>query len=149
MQLTPHFWLREFTESSTARDLGIDNSPSPTHLANLKQLAQTLEQVRALLGHPVFISPGYRSPKLNAALANSSSTSDHMNGLAADISCPGYGTNLEVAQTLAASDIKFDQLIYEQGQHTTWVHLGIGSRMRQEVLSWKSGKGYVRGVRKL
>lgn len=148
MQLTPHFSLRELTNSSTAANLGLDNSPTPEHLKNLKKLANTLEQVRTLLGHPVFITSGYRSRQVNEAVGGSS-TSDHPKGLAADFHCPGFGSDYQVALAIANSDIEFDQIIYEQGRFGTWVHLGIGERMRREQLSWKTGSGYFKGIRRL
>jgi hypothetical protein len=38
MLLAPHFSLEEFTLSSTALALGIDNTPTPAHLENLNKL---------------------------------------------------------------------------------------------------------------
>ncbi len=148
MQLTPHFLLREFTRSDTAKRLGIINSPNAAQTENLKQLAFKLEEVRKLLGHPVIITSGFRSPALNRAVGGST-TSDHSHGLAADFHCPGFGSVEEVCRAIADSNIDFDQLIFEQGSRSDWVHFGVGDRMRREVLSWKSGKGYVRGVLKL
>lgn len=146
-QLTPHFKLSEFTRSATAESRGIDNTPDSEHLTNLINLANTLEAVRALFGGaPVVITSGYRSPALNKAVGGVA-TSDHANGLAADFTVKGY-TVQQAAEKIAASGIRFDQLIFEQGS-TEWVHLGIGSRMRGEVLSWKKGVGYVPGIRNL
>ncbi|MFT0531892.1 D-Ala-D-Ala carboxypeptidase family metallohydrolase [Castellaniella hirudinis] len=144
MQLTQHFALAEFTRSDTARRLGVDNTPTRHHLANLHVLAVTLEGVRALLGHPIIITSGYRSPALNAAV-DGSATSSHCEGLAADFHCPGFGPDQAVAQAIADSALEFDQLIFEQTR-THWVHLGVGDRMRREVLSWRSGRGYQRGI---
>ncbi|VFR32617.1 Phage protein [plant metagenome] len=137
--------MDELTRSDTASARGIDNTPGPAHLANLQRLAETLEQVRALLGHPMLISSGYRSPALNRAIPNSSSTSDHSNGLAADFTSPRFGTVRKICEAIIASGIKFDQLIYEQGS-TKWVHIGIGPRMRREVLSWSPARRYVPGL---
>lgn len=147
MRLSPHFLLSEFTRSATAESKGIDNKPGPEHYANLRQLAATLERVRAALGHPIIISSGYRSPALNRAVGGSS-TSDHANGLAVDFTCPGFGTAQQVCEAIIAAGIPFDQLIYEQGA-TEWVHLGIGTRMRRQALSWSPKSGYVSGIRRL
>lgn len=149
MKLTPHFRLSEFTRSNTATNLGIDNTPSVEHLANLERLAKTLENVRTVLGNnPVLISSGYRSPELNRAVGGSA-TSDHSNGLAVDFTCPGFGPVSEVCQAIVDSGIPFDQLIYEQGAGSNWVHLGLGARMRQQVLSWSPNRGYVTGLHEL
>lgn len=62
LRLTPHFSLDEFISSETAQRRGIDNTV-PLHLIpNLVVLAEGLEQVRALLGNPIRVTSGYRSP---------------------------------------------------------------------------------------
>ncbi len=145
--MTPHFKLSEFIRSDTAARLRVNNTPSPAHMANLERLALALEEVRELLGHPLLITSGYRSPALNRAV-DGSSTSSHSQGLAADFHCPGYGSDMEVCQAIADSGIQFDQIIYEQAR-STWVHFGIGDKMRRQVLSWRSGAGYRNGVVKI
>lgn len=145
MQLTPHFALAEFIRSETAARLGIDNTPDPHSLANLHLLAAKLEDVRALLGCPMIITSGYRSPALNDAV-DGATTSSHCYGLAADFHCPGFGPDQAVAQAIADSALEFDQLIFEQAR-THWVHLGVDEKLRRDVLSWKRGVGYARGVR--
>lgn len=144
MQLSPNFSLREFTYSTTAIRHGISNDPSPEHLSNLKVLAAHLELVRELLGHPMTITSGYRSPELNR-LVDGSSTSSHSHGLAADFHCYGYGSDFDVCRRIAASRLKFDQLIYEQA-NSTWVHLGFDSKMRRDIISWRKGLGYRNGI---
>lgn len=129
MQLSQHFKLSEFTRSDNAKRLGIDNSPTPEHLENLKRLAAAAEVLRELFGVAITPSSGYRSPKLNAATPGSSPTSDHSQGLAFDF-LPRGCTVAQAVAKIRASGIKFDQLIDEP----TWVHFGIGARMRQQVL---------------
>ena len=48
IQLTAHFVLEEFTLSSTALSLGIENKPTPEHMPNPQKLAEQMEKVRAL-----------------------------------------------------------------------------------------------------
>lgn len=129
MQLSKHFALSEFTDSNTARARGIKNDPGPAHLANLRRVAIGLEWARSILGRPIRLTSGYRSPALNAAVGGSR-TSDHANGLAADITVSGMSA-LEVARQLADSPMQFDQLIYESDRNV--VHLGFGDRMRRQV----------------
>ena len=146
MQLTPHFKLSELTRSSTAVKLGLSNAPGPGHLNNLRKLAASLEEVRGLLGTPMDISSAYRSPPVNAAVGGSS-TSDHANGLAADFTSRRFGSVREVCEAIAASSVSFDQLIYEQKPGgRLWVHLGFGSRMRRQVISWSPSRKYVNGI---
>lgn len=148
MRLSEHFTLEEFTRSATATARGIDNTPNAAQLENLKRLAAALEDVRKLLGgKPIIISSGFRSAALNKAVGGSP-TSDHANGLAADFTCPKYGSVESICRAIATSKVPFDQIIYEQGG-TDWVHFGIGSRMRRQILSWAPGKGYVVGIHRL
>jgi zinc D-Ala-D-Ala carboxypeptidase len=143
MKLSPNFHLDEFIVSPTAERLGIDNMPSASVLERLKMTAGHLEKVRAVLGKPMLISSGYRSPALNKAVKGSP-TSDHMDGYAADFICPGYGRPIDVCRAIIKAGIAFDQLIEENGR---WVHIGFGPRMRGEVLTWKGrGEGYQRGL---
>lgn len=142
--MTPHFNLAEFIRSDTAARLRINNAPTLSHMENLQRLALSLEEVRSLLGHSIIITSGYRSPALNKAV-DGSATSSHSHGLAADFHCPGFGSDFEVCKAIAGSGIQFDQLIFEQA-NSTWVHFGIGDKMRRQVLSWRSGKGYRNGI---
>jgi len=48
MLLTPHFSLEEFTLSSTALALDIENKPMPEHLENLRKLAQRFWRSRSI-----------------------------------------------------------------------------------------------------
>ena len=83
--LSPHFSLKEMTESQTARKHGIANIPTPDAVENLKRLCQcSLEPLREELGLPVVITSGFRTKALNDLLAHSSERSQHMQGQAAD-----------------------------------------------------------------
>ncbi|MFZ7338194.1 D-Ala-D-Ala carboxypeptidase family metallohydrolase, partial [Comamonas jiangduensis] len=100
MQLTPHFALAEFTRSAKAAQLRLDNTPTGKALENLKRTAEILERVRAHLGVPIIITSGYRGPVLNKAVGGATS-SDHLQGLAADVLAPKFGPPYEVAKALA------------------------------------------------
>lgn len=152
MNLTPHFTLEELIHSDTAKAKGIDNKPTRTEIANLMRLAQTLEEVRNVLGgKAIIISSGYRGEELNKAVGGVNDSA-HRYGLAADFICPAYGSPYEICEAISESGVKFDQLIYEIGPRSPWVHLGLragGSLPRMEVLTWKSGLGYRAGLQKL
>lgn len=135
--LTPHFTLSEMTDSQTAARKGIPNMPpvgSPER-ANLQRTAETMEEVRTILGDkPILISSGYRSPAVNAAVGGSKSSA-HMSGLAVDFSCPGAGTPLQICRALEPhmKKLGIDQLIHEYG---TWVHLGLtGGAPRHQAMT--------------
>lgn len=139
MNLSDNFQLSEFTSSQTAERRGIDNSPTVEVLANLTQLVQKMEQVRAVIGRPIRITSGYRCPDLNR-LIGSSSTSSHVKGLACDFTVPGLSL-LDVVQAIRKAKIEFDQLILEFYNPDTgggWVHIGIGEAMRNQLLTINS-----------
>ena len=144
MQLSPHFSLAELTASETALRKGLDNTPTPEALDALHTLAAGLEQVRALLGQPIYVTSGYRSLKVNSAVG-SSPTSDHVKGYAADFVCPGYGPPLEICKAIRDSDINYGQLIYEG----TWAHISFAPGWNKSVLTahFRDGKAtYTVGI---
>jgi len=136
MNLSPHFTLEELTSSDLGSRHGIDNTPSQFEIENLTKLANKLEEVRKVLEHPIYITSGYRCSLLNK-LVGSKPTSSHVNGLAADIKCPAFGTPEMICRKLAESGIVFDQLILEfpTPEGGGWVHIGIGSKWRRQVLT--------------
>ena len=145
MMLTPHFSLAELTFSATAQRRQIDNSPPPSVLRNLNQLAVGLEDVRAALdGLPIRINSGYRCPALNR-IVGGARLSAHLDGWAADFVCPDFGSPLEIVRVLARSDLVFDKLI----QEGTWVHISFAPEARRQLLTAHFGPGgttYTTGV---
>ena len=145
MQISEHFTLEELTASQAAVRNGLDNKPDLEAVKNLRWLAGTLEEVRKLVGKPVYVSSAYRSPAVNKAVGGSSKSA-HMRGLAADITVPGM-TARDLAELIRSSSIAYDQLILEFGQ---WVHIGLAEGvMRKQVLTASySPKGvtYTQGI---
>ena len=131
--LSPHVTLEEMIASQTAARLGIDNMPTdPVILDNLKKTAELLEQVRTLLGsRPIIISSGYRCLTLNTAIGSQPSSA-HVQGQAADFTCPNFGNPHQVCQAIAASNIQFDQLIYE---FASWTHIAWAKNPRKQLLT--------------
>lgn len=140
MNLTEHFTLDELTHSETAVRRGIDNTPDEYVLKNLRMLADGLERVRSVLGHPMRISSGYRSPLLNA-IVGGSRNSYHIRGLAADFTCPAFGTPRDVAMAIvtAADSIDYDSIIHEG----RWVHIQFSDNPRRQVLTARFANGGV------
>ena len=145
--LTQNFSLDEFVFSQTAARRGIDNTPDVAVLRNLQRLADTLEEVRSRLGDvAILVSSGYRSPALNKAVKGAKDSA-HLSGLAVDFTAPRFGTVLQTAKAVSASDIAYDQVIYEFGR---WVHLGLapeGEIVRRENLSIMVAGQYFNGLR--
>jgi zinc D-Ala-D-Ala carboxypeptidase len=143
VQLSPNFSLTELVYSETAERNGIDNTPPPEIMENLRRLARGLESVRALLGAPLEISSAYRCAALNKAVGGSSASA-HVQGLAADFACPAFGSPLEIAQAIQRSGLEFDQCILEYGR---WLHLSFSDAPRRRLLTiYDEEEGYLAGL---
>ena len=136
MKLSPHFTLQELTVSDWAARNGVDNTPPLDIVANLTKLAEKLEEVRAILKQPIIVNSGYRSPKVNKAIGGKP-TSSHQYGLAVDFKSPSFGTPEDIVKALSVTELRYDQLILEFATPDGggWVHLGIGNKMRQQLLT--------------
>jgi len=130
MKLTDHFTLEELTLSQTAERHGISNAPDDEALANLRELALLLEDIRHMVKVPVIVSSGYRSPEVNS-LVGGAPNSAHLYGRAADIIAPPF-TPYDLAERIAVSSLQFDKLILEFGR---WIHIQIADNPRRLVLS--------------
>jgi zinc D-Ala-D-Ala carboxypeptidase len=137
MNLTPHFTLDELTHTDHRE---FDNTPNDVELANLKRLADFLEQVKALLGgKPIMVNSAFRSKQVNDAVG-SKDTSQHRIGCAADIRVPGM-TPDEVVKAIRSSGLAYDQLIREFDR---WTHVSIPNHesdaaRKQSLIIDKSG----------
>lgn len=140
-----YFWLSEFLHSDYATRHGIDNTPGPDELENIRNvLGPGMGRVRDLLGCPIFISSGYRAPFVNSGIGGSKK-SQHVQGLAADFTCPAFGTPLAVCYRISMSDISFDQLIHEG----TWAHISFTTNPRKQVMTahfGANGVTYTQGL---
>ena len=141
MNLSAHFTLEELTRSETALRKGLDNTPDAETIANLTELANGLEKVRELLGHPIHVNSAYRGPKVNSAVGGSKNSA-HMRGWAADIVCPGFGSPREVCHAIMSSTIDYDQLILE---FDAWTHISFEPTMRRQNLTI-DGSGTRNGI---
>jgi len=135
-KLTEHFSLEEFTLSSTALALNIENKPTDEHMQNLQHLAGRMEEVRALFGKPIEITSGYRNPQVNAAVGGVPKSA-HALGHAADFHVHGL-SDLEAAKVIRDSSLTFDQLIFEKNR---CVHISFDPQMRRHVLRQPGGPG--------
>ena len=140
MRLSTNFTLEEFTRSQTAIRQNIDNTPTEEHSENLKLLCEmVLQPVRDHFG-PIAINSGYRGVVLNKTIGGSFK-SQHCQGQAADIECPGTG-NRHVADWIS-DNCTFDQLIlefYTPGiPDSGWVHVSFnrGSNRMQRLRAVK------------
>ena len=131
MNLTEHFTLDELTSSETAERNGWDNTPNETELANLKRLAEFLEEVKTTLGgKPIMVSSGYRGKQVNDAVGSKDS-SQHRVGCAVDFRVPGL-TPDQVVRAIIASGLPYDQVIREFDR---WTHLSVPNRSKSTRLN--------------
>jgi zinc D-Ala-D-Ala carboxypeptidase len=118
MNLTENFTLEELTHTSHRQ---FDNTPNDAELANLRRLAEFLEQVKEVLGgKPIMVNSAFRSKEVNDSVG-SKDTSQHRNGCAADIRVPGM-TPDQVVRAVIASDLPYQQVIRE---FDAWTHVSI------------------------
>lgn len=147
MKLTENFSLAELLRSDYGLRHGLDNFPPDSIYPNLKILAEGLERARLVIGKPLRISSGYRSPDINRAVGGSR-TSFHMQGLAADIEVDGM-TPLEVCTLLDKhrDEVRFDKVILE---FFGWSHIQFapkGDAPRYATYTIKDKRtGYVEGL---
>ena len=132
-----YFTLNELTKSSTAKRLGIDNTPTKQHEANLIALVdKILDPLRQAYGKPIIVTSGYRCDKLNKAIGGAS-TSQHKEGLAADIRSveDTISENKKIFDLIQKLKLPFDQLIDEYNYD--WVHVSYSNRNRRQIIHTK------------
>lgn len=118
MNLSPHFTLAELTHTDHRE---FDNTPNEAELANIRRLAEFLEQVKTILGgKPIMVNSAFRSKQVNDAVGSKDS-SQHRIGCAADFRVPAM-TPDEVVKAIIASDLGYDQVIREFDR---WTHISI------------------------
>jgi len=136
MKLSKNLSLSEVTYSQTAIRKDIDNSPTDTHIENLKYVAEKVFQpIREHFGVPIYISSGYRSKALNEAIGGSQ-TSFHSHGMALDLDQDGRNKGVSNADVFyyIKDNLQFTELIWEFGteDNPNWVHVAIAPGRENE-----------------
>lgn len=156
--LSAHFSLEEATMSQTAARNGIDNSPSPQVLANMREAALGMEMVRMELNsNAILVSSWLRVEALERIVARDGflawcrkrnlppieanwvkyfATKSHPKGFAIDFTCPTFGTPEKVMQRIVASKIPFQQCILE---YSRWVHVDFDGNAREALVIDNTG----------
>jgi len=118
----PNFRYKEFIKSMTAIRYGINNIPTnETIWKNIENLAvNVLQPIRNEFGR-IYISSGYRSPKLNIKIGGSS-TSNHCRGEAADIEPLESGITLLDIFNFIVDKLDFRWVICEYFKNG-WIHI--------------------------
>lgn len=128
-----HFTIAELCRSNTADRFAIDNRCRKEHVVNLTRLVENvLDPLRDAYGKPIIVNSGFRSEALNRKIGGSP-TSDHMKGMAADITGGNPKENRRLFYLIQELRLPFDQLIDEK--NFSWVHVSYrGSDNRNQVL---------------
>lgn len=127
-----YFRLEEFTSSETAKRLDIENNPNGGDIHNIVQLVKNvLDPARQYIGQPLYITSGFRSRELNAAVGGVLA-SQHCTGHAADITCSPK--QLQLLYNYIANTLDFDQLIYYIGRNFIHVSFVTHRRNRKQII---------------
>lgn len=128
--MTPNFTLSEFIKSRKAVEKGIDNSLPPELQSEAFATLSMMENIRGFLSDlarkeiKIYISSGYRTPELNAAIGGDPN-SDHMKAAAVDWTAPEFGTPIQIARVLEGNmdNLGIGQLINEfPNSKGPWIH---------------------------
>lgn len=116
------FTLEEFTRSSTAKKLKIDNTPSDEVIRNIEYGVQmVLDPLRRMLQTPITITSGYRCSELNKAVGGVSN-SWHTKGNAADIRVKNEEEAKAIFQVLKTLP-SVDTVLFEHSANSIWMHV--------------------------
>ena len=135
-----YFTIKELTNSSTAKKIGIDNTPTPEIRVKLNTLISALDKIREQYGKPITVTSGYRCPELNRAVGGAvnpdgTPKSQHCKGEAADL----IGENkaetkkiFEIAKELG----NYDQLLFETNKGgSVWVHISYKASGNRKIIN--------------
>lgn len=144
MKLSQNITLDMLTRSQTASRKGIDEQFNPPQeiIEKLKGLSENVIERLLLIFPDLFISSGYRSEALNAAIGGANS-SQHTKGEAVDLQIT-KSSNICIAQVLIRAGIEFDQMIVEFGtmEKPSWIHVSWKKQgNRGQILRAESVKG--------
>jgi len=139
--MTPHFTLAELTHTDHRE---FDNTPNEAELANLKRLAEFLEDIkRTLGGKPIMVNSAFRSKAVNDAVGSKDS-SQHRIGCAADFRVPGM-TPDQVVKAIIAANLPFDQVIreFDRWTHISIPNVGVAPRKSKLIIDKAGTRLYV------
>lgn len=126
-----YFTEKEFTSSSVAEKLGIDNSiPNQEFRYNMQCLVdKILDPCREMLGEPIYISSGFRTKELNR-IVGGVPNSFHTIACASDIYTIHMDKMIEILKTLPYTEL----IIYK---NRGFVHVAYVSGRKEHELIYK------------
>ena len=125
------FTLEEFTRSTTAKRLKIDNTPSNDIIRNIQYgevirnlqygVQMVLDPLRRILQAPIIITSGYRCAALNKAVGGVAN-SWHTKGNAADLRIKDEEEAKAIFQVLKTLP-SVDTVLFEHSSTSIWMHV--------------------------
>lgn len=126
--ITKNFSLEELTKTNCKAN----NSPTFEAIINLTKLCvYVLQPLRDAYKLPIMVNSGYRSQVVNR-LVGGSQSSQHLKGMAADITTGAISGNKKLWSLIQELDLPFDQLIDEKGLR--WIHVSYSDLHRKSIL---------------
>ena len=127
MKIKNNFTLEELVHSSTAKRLGLDNTPNQQETDKLIKLAkEVLQPIRDAWKSPIVVNSAFRSETVNKAVGGSK-TSQHKLGEAADITIGSKEQNKKlfnfILKMISSKKLNVGQLIDEYGY--SWIHVSL------------------------
>ena len=124
LQLSKHFTLGALTKNGTRMPINQQGLTAQEIVCNLKGLAENCLEPIVGLYPSMIITSGFRRPN---DVAESSATSQHYLGQAADIIIPGFSRQKHYEAIQAIQQlIPYDQLLLEySGANTVWIHVSF------------------------
>lgn len=127
-----YFTIEELCASNTAKLKKINNEPNKEIINNLTSLIEKiLDPLREEYKNPIIINSGYRCPQLNK-LVGGAKTSQHITGLAADVTVGNKNQNKKLFELAIKMDLPYDQIIDES--NFSWVHISYSDNPRKQIL---------------
>ena len=143
--MTKHFTFEELTNTSNTELLEANRESAKAFMKQLKYVAGTLEEIRAVLGVPLRVTSGFRNNALNKAVGGSA-TSGHTKGLCADIIPVGLNVSdafkLIIENKAQCQSLK--KCIIEKVRGSEWLHIETKTEANQpqQFFATSNGKTY-------
>lgn len=152
--LSPHFSVAEFERSTRAAAL-LKQTGDPIWKNKMPMWVRSnaimlctcvLEVVRAHFGMPIYISSGYRMPRLNKSVGGVTG-SQHVTGQAADIYIQNTEMPLKAVFDWMVKHCEYDQIIWEtRPGGRKWIHVSYTNLTsnRRQAFTCSDGRSYIR-----
>jgi putative chitinase len=142
IKLSEHFTFDELTNTSHGDYVKGNKEQANGFIKQLKYTAGALEEIRSLIGVPLTITSGYRSPLLNRVVGGSP-TSKHTHGLCADFKPIGL-TVKEAFKIITAQKDRLHsvrKVIIEGVKGKEWIHLQAKVNANEPISLYSTSDG--------